>query len=126
MALKISTVHIFGYGEVQVIGSDVDENAPKQQRQMMGRKNNGVNHKVGSASLTKLAAVVDGLYAKKPADNAATADYHSINIFWGTKASYNPKGDFEGWSVNWAEIDTAALDALVAEVLADMPAPVTP
>jgi hypothetical protein len=47
-----STLHIFGYGETQLIGTDF-------------------NKKVPSAELTTLAAVVDNVYSFKPEDNTA-------------------------------------------------------
>lgn len=104
MAFELNTLHIFGYGEVQVIGKDGET---------------PVNKKKPTASLTKLTAVVDNVYSKKPADNTAVNEYHSVNIFNGMFADYQPKakGD-KGWRVKYDELDAKAINALVAEVLA--------
>ena len=57
-----STLHIFGYGETQLIGTDS-------------------NKKVPTSALTKVQAVVDNVYSFKPEGNTATEVYHAINIF---------------------------------------------
>ena len=103
MAFELSTLHIFGYGETQVIGQDGETS---------------VNKKVSSSGLTSLTAVVDNVYSFKPADNLAPNQYHAINIFDNLFADYQPKEDFKDWRVDWADLDKTYIDALVAEVLA--------
>ena len=103
MAFELSTLHIFGYGETQVIGQDGDT---------------AVNKKVSSSGLTSLTAVVDNVYSFKPVDNLSPNEYHAINIFNNMFADYQPSGEFDIWRTEWALLDQAYIDALVAEVLA--------
>ena len=94
------TLHIFGYGEVQLIGKDV-------------------NIKVPASALTTLAAVVANVYSFKPEENTATEDYHAVNIFNEMFADWQTKDQAaKGWRVQFAELDAAAVEALVAEVKA--------
>lgn len=102
MAFELSTLHIFGYGETQVIGKDGETSVSK---------------KVTSSELTGVQAVVDNVYFKKPADNTASADIHAVNIFNNMFADFQPK-EGKGFRVKWEDLDKALVDALVAEVLA--------
>lgn len=93
-----STLHIFGYGETQLIGTDN-------------------NKKVPSTELTTLAAVVANVYSFKPEDNTATEDYHAINIFNDMFADWQPKEQgVVGWRTEYVELDAEAIEALVAEI----------
>lgn len=102
MAFELSTLHIFGYGETQVIGKDGET---------------PVSKKVTSSQLTGVQAVVDNVYSKKPADSTASADIHAVNIFNNMFADFQPK-EGEGFRVPFEELNKALIDALVAEVLA--------
>jgi hypothetical protein len=96
-------LHIFGYGETQVIGQDGET---------------PVNKKAASSQLTGVQAVVDNVLANKPADvTLQTTDYHAVNIFNDMFADFQPK-EGEGFRVPFAELDKALIDSLVAEVLA--------
>lgn len=102
---QYNTLHIFGYGETQLI-TDTE------------------NKKVSSSELTSLQAVVDNVYAHKPADNNADTNYHAINIFNTLFADWLPSDkDQKSFRVPYAELDEALIDALVAEIQA---APATP
>lgn len=92
-----NTLHIFGYGESQVI-TDTE------------------NKKVSSNELTKVQAVVDNIYSLKPADNNAGTDYRTINIFNDLFVDYS---DNEGNSfrVEYSEVDSKKINALVTEIL---------
>ena len=104
MAFKLSTLHIFGYGEAQIIGKDGETS---------------VNKKVPVASLTKLAPVVADVYSHKPTGSAATEEYHAINAFEGMFADWQAKGkDVEGWRVKWADLNVTAINDLVSEIIA--------
>ena len=93
-----STLHIFGYGETQLIGKDF-------------------NKKIPSASLTTLTAVVNNIYSFKPEGNEATEEYHAINIFNNMFSDWQPKSsDAKSWRTEYAELDATAIDALVAEI----------
>lgn len=102
MAFELSTLHIFGYGETQIIGLDGDTY---------------VNKKVSNSALTKIQAVVNDVYSKKPSDNASPNQYHAVHVFGKLFADYQPTG-FPNWRVQWADLDKTAIDDLVAEVLA--------
>jgi hypothetical protein len=95
-----STLHIFGYGETQLIGTDS-------------------NKKVPSSVLTTLQSVVDNVYSFKPADNPATEEYHAINIFNDMFADWQTKdSSVKGWRTEYSELDSTLIDALVAEIVA--------
>jgi hypothetical protein len=99
-----NTIHIFGFGDVQLIFKD-----------------KSITKKY--STLSKAKAVVDKIYALKPADYAGTAEYHAINIFSDMFADFQPKGlegqtRVKGFRVKYKDIDTKAINALVAELLA--------
>jgi hypothetical protein len=99
-----NTIHIFGFGDVQLISKD-----------------KSITKKY--STLSKAKAVVDKIYALKPADFAGTAEYHAINIFSDMFADFQPKGlegqtRVKGFRVNYNDIDAKAINALVAELLA--------
>jgi hypothetical protein len=106
MAFVLSTLHIFGYGETQVIGKDGDTS---------------INKKVSTSVLTKVTPVVDDVYSFKPVNNLSPNDYHAINIFNNMFADYQPKGNFESWRTNWSELNQTAINDLIVEVLAYTP-----
>ena len=93
-----STIHIFGYGETQIIGKDL-------------------NKKVATSSLTKVQDVIDMVYATKPQDNPCTKEYHAINIFEGMFSDFQPKAQGEkGFRTQWDKLTQATIDALVLEM----------
>ena len=95
-----STLHIFGYGETQLIGTDF-------------------NKKVPSSVLTSLQAVVDNVYSFKPVDNPANEEYHAINIFYDMFADWQTQdSSAKGWRTEYSELDATLIDALVAEIVA--------
>ena len=93
-----NTLHIFGYGEVQLIGKDL-------------------NKKVATSLLTKVQPVVDNVYSFKPVGNTATEEYHAINIFNNMFADWQSKAaGVKGWRTQYAELNTVAIEELVAEI----------
>ena len=92
-----NTLHIFGYGESQVI-TDTE------------------NKKVASNELTKVQAVVDMIYSHKPEGNSATLNYRTINIFNDMFVDYS---DEQGnvFRVDYSEVNTTKINALVSEIL---------
>jgi len=93
-----STLHIFGYGETQLIGADF-------------------NKKVPSSALTTLQAVVNNVYSFKPVDNPATEQYHAINIFNDMFADWQTSQQgVQGWRTEYAELDETLIDALIVEI----------
>ena len=90
-----NTLHIFGYGECQVI-TDTE------------------NKKVPTSDCPSAQDVVDMVYAFKPVDNNAGTDYRAINIFNGMFADYqSPEGNFR---VEYSELNSALIDQLVTEI----------
>ena len=97
---NFNTIHIFGYGETQLISSDS-------------------NKKVATLTLTKVQAVIDNVYSKKPADNNAGTDYHAINIFDNMFADYQPKTREEkSFRVEYKDLDATLINELVEEIKA--------
>lgn len=95
-----STLHIFGFGDVQVIA-----------------KEGGKTKK--ASDLTKLKAVVDMVWAQKPTDNTSTKEYHAINIFKGLFADWQSKIKGEkGFRTEYDKLVVETIEALIDEVLA--------
>ena len=91
-----STIHIFGYGETQLIG-------------------NGFNKKVPTSALTTAQPVVDNVYSTKPEDNNATPEYHAVNIFYNMFADFQPQSG-NAFRTQYADLDATLIEALVAEI----------
>ena len=95
MITEFNTIHIFAYGEAQIIGKDL-------------------NYKAAISKFTKLQAVIDDIKSKKPADVAA-GDYHAINIFYSINVRYMGKAKENSFSCNLSELNETKLNALIAE-----------
>lgn len=93
-----STLHIFGYGETQLIGDNF-------------------NYKTSTSNLASAPAVVADVYSKKPDGSDASSDYHAVNIFNDMFADYQPNSG-SGFRVQYAELNQVLIDALVEEILA--------
>jgi hypothetical protein len=92
-----STIHIFGYGETQLIG-------------------NGFNKKVPTLSVwPTVLPVVDNVYSTKPEDNNATPEYHAVNIFYNMFADFQPQSG-NAFRTQYADLDATLIEALVAEI----------
>jgi len=102
MSFLLSTLHVFGYGETQVIGQDGDDS---------------VNKKTATSNITKVQQLVDSIYALKPQDSDASQDYHAINIFNGMFVDYQPKTG-KSYRVEYSEINNTLVQEVVDEVLA--------
>lgn len=101
-----NTIHVFGFGDAQVIGEK--------------------NGTVKSATLTKLAALVDHIKTFKPEDVVLT-DYHVIHIFNGASVRYlgkasDKKEDKTSFVVKFADVDATILGDFTTELLAAIPA----
>jgi hypothetical protein len=100
---QFSTIHIFGYGETQIIGET----------------NNG---KVPSSSLTTLVPFVDHVKTFLPESGVTLTDYHVIHIFDGMDVRYLGQGLEDrtvqtSFSVGLNQIDQTLLTALVDEIV---------
>jgi hypothetical protein len=93
--MEYNTLHIFGYGECQIITETENKKVPTQD-------------------CASAQAVVDMLYALKPADNNAGTDYRAISIINNIMGDYqSPEGNFR---VDYSELDSALIDQLVSEI----------
>jgi len=74
-------IHIFGYGETQI-------------------NSESLSVKVATDTLTTVNPLIQGIYAKKPADNPTViTDFHAINLFdyndvrWMSENGFDVKND---------------------------------
>lgn len=100
---QFSTIHIFGYGETQIIGET----------------NNG---KVQSSSLTTLTPFVDHIKTFLPESGVTLTDYHVIHIFNGMDVRYLGQSVEDGtintsFSVGFNQIDQTLLTELTNEII---------
>lgn len=100
MANTYNTIHIFGFGVVQVIGD-------------------GFNYQVPSSLVSlELAPCVANVYDNKPLDNTTTNTYHAINVFNGLFADWLPKeSDEDGFRVDFSKLDPTLFEALALAVI---------
>lgn len=97
------TIHIFGYGEVQLIGGVKDG-------------------KVSSSNLDSLNAFVDHIRTFKP-ENVETSDLHVIHIFKDGDVRYLGKnGELslrtkKSYSVNLSQVNSEVLNSFVNELI---------
>jgi hypothetical protein len=104
---QFSTIHVFGYGETQIIGET----------------NNG---KVQSSELTSLTAFVDHIKTFLPATGVTLTNYHVIHIFEGSDVRYLGVGTEDrkeetSFSVKYDQIDIVILDTFVNEIISKLP-----
>jgi hypothetical protein len=102
---KFNTIHVFGFGDVQLIGEKKGT--------------------VTADSLTKLTAFIDHVKTFKP-EEVVAADHHVIHIFSGRDVRYLGKGtenkkDETSFSVNLSELDATILEEFIAELEATIP-----
>lgn len=99
---QFNTIHLFGFGDTQIIGKD----------------NNGT---VKSDTLTNLQAFVDHVVSLKPEEVILTG-YHVIHIFNEMDVRYLGRGtennqDKTDFIVKMADIDALLLSNLVDELI---------
>lgn len=75
------TIHIFGYGETQINSKDL-------------------SIKVSTDTLTSVTPLLNGIFAKKPADNTTlVTEFHAVNLFgyndirWMSKDAFDVKDE---------------------------------
>jgi len=108
MASKFNTIHIFGFGTVQVIGKDLNVQTSITNVQ------------------AQATACIDNVWSKKPADNTATKEYHAVNIFSGMFADWQTKIKGEkGFRVKYEDLDGSLFETLAQAVIDAQPV-VTP
>jgi hypothetical protein len=104
---KFSTIHVFGYGETQIIGNEH-------------------NGKVQSSELTSLTDFVDHVKTFLPATGVTLTNYHVIHIFQGSDVRYLGVGTEDrkentSFSVKWEQLNQVILDVFVNEIISKLP-----
>ena len=98
-----NTLHIFGFGTVQAISDTQNVQAPI------------------AAFQAEVDAVVDNVWANKPAGYVGEKTYHAINNFNEMFSDWLPSSDAQSFRVQATDLDQTLLDALAASVLAYVP-----
>lgn len=95
-----STIHIFGFGVVQVIGE-------------------GFNYQVQSSLVQmELDPCINNVYDNKPIDNTTPKTYHAINVFNNMFSDWLPKEkDKEAFRVEFSNLDPTLFEALAQAVI---------
>jgi len=102
MANTWNTIHIFGFGTVQVISDTQNVQVPIADVQ------------------AEAQAVIDNVWANKPADYTGPKTYHAINNFNTLFTDWLPNSpDAQSFRVEAANLDQTLLDALAAAVFVD-------
>jgi hypothetical protein len=95
---QYNTIHIFGYGESQVIGKDV-------------------NFKAKTSDLTAAQPLIDAVIALAPEGVTITPNtYHAINFFYGSRTDYQSQITGQSFSVNTELIDPELINNLVVQL----------
>lgn len=104
MANSWNTLHIFGFGTIQAISDTQNVQAPI------------------SAFQAEVDAVVNDVWANRPADYTGSKSFHAINNFYELFSDWLPNTpDAQSFRVQAADLDQSLLDALAAKVLAYVP-----
>jgi hypothetical protein len=104
MANSWNTLHIFGFGTVQAISDTQNVQAPV------------------SAFQAEVDAVVDNVWANRPAGYTGSKSFHAINNFYELFSDWLPNSpDAQSFRVQAADLDQSLLDALADGVLAYVP-----
>jgi len=102
---QFKTIHIFAYGETQIIGSTNDG-------------------KVAASTLITQQALIDHIKGFRP-DDVLDRPYHVIHLHHDNKASYLGKGEAlkekTSFHVDWSELDQSLISALSDELVATLP-----
>lgn len=101
MADKLySTIHIFGFGIVQVIGKNFNYQVDASLVQM------------------ELDPCINNVYDNKPIGSTTPKTYHAINVFNEMFADWLPKEEGqEPFRVEWSNLDASLFDALATAVI---------
>jgi len=99
---NFKTIHIFAYGETQIIGSTSDG-------------------KTASSDLASLQPLIDHIKGFRP-EGVLDRPHHVIHLHQGSKASYLGKGEAfkekTSFSINWSDLDQSLVSALSDELVA--------
>jgi hypothetical protein len=95
MIKEFSTIHIFRYGEAQII-------------------TNEFNFKASFESFTKLQSVIDDIKSQKPS-NVTEGDFHAINIFKAINCRYMGREKETSFSCDLSDLNESKLNDLIDE-----------
>lgn len=100
MANPFNTIHIFGFGTVQVITDTQNVQCPITDVQ------------------AEADACIDNVWGNAPTDYTGTKSYHAINTFYDMFSDWQPdvQGD-KGFRVPYADLDNTLFEALATKVL---------
>lgn len=105
MANPWNTIHIFGFGTVQVITDTQNVQAPI------------------SAFQEEVDAVVDNIWSQRPEDYKGEKTYHAINDFYELFSDWLPnESSAKSFRVEASKLDQSLLNDLAVKVLAYEPA----
>ena len=93
--MNYNTLHIFEYGECQVI-------------------TDSENKKVPTEDCPSAQAVIDMVYALKPEGNTAGTDYQNVTIIRDIYGSYSALDGY--FRVEYSELDSELIDQLIEEI----------
>jgi len=96
------TIHIFGYGETQIIKKDV-------------------NFKTKTSDLTKVQPLLDALWAEKPEDVTGGDDFQSVTFFNYDLKQWLGKKDEASFRIKGEDTLVVLIDELIAEMTALIP-----
>jgi hypothetical protein len=99
MPSVFSTIHIFGFGTVQLITKDKNIQLPK------------------SDVIASVDAVIDEIWDKRPIDHTGQKEYHAINIFNGMFVDWQSKQKgVKGFRIKMSELDATLFEDLANEI----------
>jgi hypothetical protein len=114
--IEWKTLHIFGYGETELVEDlplDFANSFASGQMPTINSK------KVATSTLIKAKALIDFVYGKKPVDSDAGVEFHSITILKNYRCRYIPKNVGEkNYEIEYNHIDISLIQDLVAEIQA--------
>ena len=96
--MEFKTLHIFSYGETQVITDEV-------------------NKKTATENVADVPALVASIYALKPADSPATSDYRVITVFKDMFADFSDESG-NHFRVDYDQLNLSLIDSVATVVLA--------
>lgn len=98
---KFSSIHLFAYGESQIISRDT-------------------NFKTANSDLSNLTAFVEDIKAKKPEDKEVS-EHHVIHIFSDSHLSFVSAKKGASFNLKYDQLDQTLLTSLVDELNALIP-----
>lgn len=96
------TIHVFGYGETQIIKKDV-------------------NFKTKTSDLTKVQPLLDAMWGMKPEDVTGGDDFHAVTFSNFRNKQWLGKKDQASFIIKGEDTLVDQIEELVAELVALVP-----